>query len=228
VKNRYPVEVTIPRIGYGVDVDGNSLIAGKLEKNTKVPSSQASDPTTKVTVPMRFTFQDLYQLSTTYRNKSEAPYRLKGDVTVDTPVGPVELPFQHKGTVPILKPPQIDLPNVEVQSLSLSGADLRLKFRMRNPNTVKLSVKSMQYGLDLADVRVATGRLPRSIELAASGKTTAEMDLHIGLAEVGTALMSMLQKDRLNYRLDGSLSVGTPWGPLNTPLSAKGVANLQH
>lgn len=227
IRNRYPVQVPVPKIGYGLDVDGKELLSGALEKAFTLPSGNSSNPSKKVVVPVRMNFNKLYSLSQAYRNRDNAIYKLKGDVNIDTPIGPVAVPFEHKGTFPILKPPQIDMPEVTVRALNFQGADLRLKFRMRNPNNVNFNIKNFKYGLDIANMRVVDGTLPQGIELSAHGDATTNMDVHIGLQQVAGALQSVLQQNTLNYKLDGSFQVGTPWGPVNAPLKASGTANIR-
>ncbi|MEZ4239579.1 MAG: hypothetical protein R3F59_26170 [Myxococcota bacterium] len=57
-----------------------------------------------------------------------APYRITGEVDLDTAFGTWTLPLGHEGTVPLLDPPTLDLVDVDV---SLEGTGVRLAVALK-------------------------------------------------------------------------------------------------
>ena len=127
VTNKVPVGITIGKISWGVSLEGNKLVAGELTNGLTI-DGKATAP---VKVPFALKFEDLFKISQKYKDQDTAPYRLEGTMAIDTPIGPVTIPFHHDGTVPVLKIPEVDLARVEVRGVNLLGADVRLSFHVR-------------------------------------------------------------------------------------------------
>jgi LEA14-like dessication related protein len=223
VENRIPVGITVGKVTWNVAIEGNRLLDGVLTTPTVVPPNG----TVPVILPFTLKFEDLYRLSQKYKDQDTAPYRLEGTMDIDTPVGPIGVPFSHTGTVPVLKVPEIDLAKVDVRGLSLGGADVRFGFHVRNPNAMELELTALDYTLMLAGASVAEGHLPAALALPAKGSGSFDADVKVSFTQARQAAQSLATKNTADYSIAGSLSAKTPWGAVNTPYTKSGTVKIQ-
>lgn len=223
LENRVAVPIRLVKVNWGVRIDGDSLVTGDLDQSLEVPANG----TTKVQVPFALKFEDLYRISQKYKEQDEAPYRFEGTVSVDTPVGPVSLPFKADGKVPVLKVPQVDLAKAEVKGVSFTGADLRLKFNVKNPNAIALDVQALDYALTLAGSKVLDGKLPAALAIAGKGSGMFDAEVRLSFQQAAAAVQAIGNNSSAEYSLAGTFSAGTPWGVVSAPYSRTGTIKIQ-
>ena len=223
VSNRVNVPVKIAKVTYGVRIDDSKLASGEIVEAVEVPAL-GSVP---VQVPFALSFEDVYRISEKYKEKDDAPYRLEGTLQVETPVGPVTLPFKHDGLLPVLKVPQIDLAKAEVKGVSFTGADLRFKFNVKNANKFALDVKSLDYVLTLAGARILDGKLPSALAVPAKGAGTFEAEVKVSFQQAAAAANAISHNSNAEYSLGGNFSAGTPWGTVDSPYAKTGTIKIQ-
>jgi hypothetical protein len=100
----------------------------------------------------------------------------------------------------------------------LGGAAVRLWAHIENPNSLGLSLRTVQGALALEGTKAADVDFPLGLPLLAGQDTIIPLDINIsfsdlpGLADVAARLVT---RSSVNYRLDGTISVNA--GPLGTP-----------
>jgi LEA14-like dessication related protein len=223
VTNKVPVGITIGKVTWGVSLEGSKLVSGEVANGLTI-EGKSSAP---VKVPFGLKFEDLFKISQKYKDQDTAPYRLEGTMAIDTPIGPVTIPFHHDGTVPVLKIPEVDLSRVEVRGMNMTGADVRLSFHVRNPNNLALGVSSLDYNLNLAGARVAEGKLPGALDLAAKSTGSFDADIKVSFVQAAQAAQSLVNKNTAEYQIGGSIAAKTPWGVVSTPYSRSGTVKIQ-
>ena len=223
VTNKVPVDIMIGKVTWGVTIDKAHLVGGEIANGIAV----AGHGTAPVTIPFGLKFEDLFRVSQKYKDQDTAPYRLEGTLDVETPIGPVTIPFHHDGTVPVLKIPEVDLSRVEVRGVNLLGADVRLGFHVRNPNNLALAIQSLDYNLTLAGARVAEGKLPGALDLAAKSTGSFDADIKVSFSQAQQAAQSLASKNTADYLIGGSIAAKTPWGTVATPYSRAGTVKIQ-
>jgi hypothetical protein len=119
----------------------------------------------------------------------------------------------------IIQPPIFDLVEGRTSELRLlgpagdrplGGAQVRLWTRVQNPNTVGFTLTRLAGQFLLEGDRAATIDLPMGLPLPAAGDTIIPIDLNISFADVpglANQLIGALTGQRLNYAVDGTLSV---------------------
>ena len=222
VENRIPVPVKLAKVDWGVKIDGKSLVSGDISQAMEIPANGVLP----VQIPFTLKFEDLYRISQKYKDQDEAPFRLEGSLSVETPVGPISLPFHHDGKVPVLKIPQIDLAKAEVKGVSFTGAELRFKFNVKNPNKVALDLRSLDYALTLAGAKILDGELPNVLKVPGKGQGSFDADVRVSFAQAAAAAQAIANKSNAAYSLDGTLAAGTPWGTVTSPWSKSGTIKI--
>jgi LEA14-like dessication related protein len=138
----------------------------------------------------------------------------------------------------LVEEPQVALAAVELHSIGLTGATVRVELQVTNPNRFSLDARAMEYTLSFAEpdaVRqdggvddeqwspVASGRTAEGVVLAARDSTPVVVDVPFRYGAVGRAVGSLLQSGRLHYRFHGSFTVGSPVGELRIPFDRTGL-----
>ncbi len=224
VENRIPVSIGLAKVEWAVAIEDRSLGQGEITSPVQVPANGS----TPVEVPFTVAFADLYRILEAYRDRDEAPYRLDGKLAVDTPLGPLSLPFRHHGTLPVLKVPAVDLVSVKASRVNFAGAELELGFKVKNPNTVALAVETLDYDVRLAGLRLADGRLRKGFDLPAKGHGAFSAEVRLSFAQVTTAVQQVLGRSSADYSVGGNFSARTPWGSVTTPYSKSGTVRIQN
>ena len=108
--------------------------------------------------------------------------------------------------------PNLHAPHLRVLGVRVLHADfwqqqLRVRLRVRNPNSISLPIESLQYSLALNGRRVADGRSTRHFTVPPHG--TAEFDTEV-TANMAGALFSLFGRGRthpVRYRLRGKVEL---------------------
>lgn len=222
VTNKLPLAITVGKVNWKVEIEGNHLVGGAIPKQLTVPG----EGTAPVQIPFTLQFEDLYRIAGQYRDKDEAPFKLLGDLQIETPVGPFTVPFTHTGTVPVLRIPAVDLSKVELKGLSFDGASVRLGFNVKNPNKIALDLKGLDYALTLAGARVAEGALPQPIAVPAHGDGSFAADVKISFTQAQAAVNAIRNSSSAEYSVGGNLRAKTPWGEVAAPYSRTGTVRI--
>lgn len=223
LENRIPASIKLAKIDWGVKIEGADLVKGAIAQALEIPANG----TVPVEIPFTLAFEDLYKIQQKYKDQDEAPFRLEGTLSVDTPIGPIGLPFHHEGLVPVLKVPLVDLAKADVKGVSLSGAEVHFKFNVKNPNKYALDVRALDYALTLAGARILEGALATALNVPAKGAGAFEADVKVSFAQAQAAAQAIASKSNAAYTLTGNLAAGTPWGEVTSPYTKTGTIKIQ-
>jgi hypothetical protein len=95
----------------------------------------------------------------------------------------------------------------------LGGATIRIWARVQNPNSFGLTLASLAGNLFLESERMAVVDFPLGLPLQARGDAVIPIDLNISFADMPgmvNVAQRILTQNRVNYRLDGTLTVDAP------------------
>jgi LEA14-like dessication related protein len=93
--NAFSVEGT--RLRLGLDVEQSHV--GDVEYTSAFQAQQGD--TTVVTVPLVFSWSGMAGAVRTALGGGDLPYKLSGQLTVSTPIGPQQIPFSREGRAPL-------------------------------------------------------------------------------------------------------------------------------
>ena len=222
VQNPLPVGIPVAKLNWAVKVEGNQLAAGAVDDATTVPAGGVAP----VKLPFDLKFEDLYRIATQFKDQDTAPYHLDGTVAINTPIGPVDVPFAHDGTVPVLKVPQVEVSKVDVGKVDFGGATIKISFAVKNPNSMPLDVSALDYALTLAGQKIAEGALAAPLTIPAKGDGTFDAGVKLGFAQAAAAAQTLRSNASVDYSIGGTLSAKTPWGALSTPYNRAGTVKI--
>ena len=115
--------------------------------------------------------------------------------------------------------PQVSIDSVRVVRIVEQRAEISVRLRLVNPNTVELPVTGLEYAITLDGRMAASGRTTRVDPLPPHGEGTVEIAGRVDTGAVATAMMALSSQVPVQYTLSGQLTLQT--GP-PLPFSRKG------
>lgn len=219
VKNPYSVPLPLTNVDYKLATQATTFLEGQAPIQGSVPASGEKT----ISLPTKISFAGLLKAVQGLRPGALVPYKGSLGLAVDVPqVGPLRLPLEKEGQLPIPAVPDVSVTSVKWQNLSLAGASGLVKIKIGNTNQFPIDLSAFQYAFKLGGFDLARGALTNAANLAAGGSQEIGINVAVSTAQAGLAVMQMLKGSSSQYSLGGSLGVGTPFGPLNVPVDVGG------
>jgi LEA14-like dessication related protein len=201
-----PAAATLSAVDWQLDFAGTRFLTGSTQENLVVTSGKE----THLRIPATIGFSELFNTVTSLASADELPYRFQANLGIDVPVlGRVALPVSKSGALPAVHTPKISLDALDLQNLSIRGADLALRLNVDNPNAFGLAMQSLNYTMGLAGSSVASGTTRSSADFPSHGKGSIELPLHLDFLSAGRALFSALSGDQIDCSLNGQMDLGS-------------------
>jgi LEA14-like dessication related protein len=123
----------------------------------------------------------------------------------------------------IFKQPTVELQNVRLTGLGVTGGNLDVVLRVYNPNGYRLDATRMHYQVKVDSIPFADGELSDRNQFASGDTTTVHIPVAFTYAGVGAAARELTQTGAVRYTVIGDLSVDTPIGGHTFPFTASGT-----
>ena len=123
--------------------------------------------------------------------------------------------------------PQVDLQQINITGLGLSGGTLDLVFDVYNPNQYRLTSTRLDVGIDLEGTHFGDALIDKPLDLSAENHSQVVMPVRFEWAGVGAAARGILTKQALGYGLTGAVLVDTPIGEKRVQLRGNGTVPLR-
>ena len=227
VANPNPVGMRLAGIDYELFFDESSFLRGATEEEIEI----AANGTSTVRIPVGVGYTELIESVRSLSDRRETAYRLAAGVSVDVPaLGRVRLPVERSGTIPVVRPPRVRVRELSLEGLSLSGADLRLRLGVTNPNAFGLSLQTLDYALRINGELWGSARISEAAELSEGGEREITLPITLDFGAMGRSVRDLiLGRANVAYNLSGTLEVGTTLEMLDTadlPLSLDGEIGI--
>ena len=116
VQNPNPLGLNLSQVTYALALNQHPLASGELNRGIALPA-RGSAP---LEIPLSLDFKDLLAAAADVGSSPRLPYQLAGKVYV----GPLAIPYDVKGDLELPRLPKVELADVQIRELSLSGARL--------------------------------------------------------------------------------------------------------
>ena len=123
--------------------------------------------------------------------------------------------------------PQIQLQEIHVTGMGLSGGTLDLVFDVYNPNQYRLRSTRLDVGLELASTDFGEALIDKPLDLSPQNHSRVVMPVRFTWAGVGAAARSLLQSQELPYGITGAVILDTPIGERRVQLHNTGKVPLK-
>lgn len=227
IKNPNGIGVNLAGFDYDFQINDNSFVSGKQENGLKI----AARGENAISLPVTLKFKDLFHTYKTIRNRDSLAYKLACSFSFDLPVlGVVRVPVSKSGMLPVLKLPSVSLAGVKLNKLSFSGADLKLRVKMKNNNPFKLFISKFNYDFVGNGSNWISGVNENSMTINQKGESVIEIPVSLNFMQVGRSVYQMLTGDKnLKYKLLGSVDFSTSLpivGEVNLPFDKTGQVKI--
>jgi len=123
--------------------------------------------------------------------------------------------------------PQVELQEINVTGLGLSGGTLDLVFDVYNPNDYGLRSTRLEVDLELAGTDFGEALIDKPLDLSPVNHSRVTMPVRFTWTGVGAAARSLLESQELPYGLTGAVFLDTPIGEKRVELRSKGNVPLR-
>jgi LEA14-like dessication related protein len=120
------------------------------------------------------------------------------------------------------KEPDVQLKEVVVTGLGLTGGSVDVVLSVYNPNGYKLDALSMTYQVDIDAIKLGEGELDGRFVVPERDSSTVRLPVRFTYAGLGAAGRALMQSGTVNYRVRGDFKVATPIGNFTRPYDQTG------
>ena len=186
---------------YALEFEGHKVATGKPPQGLNVPGKATST----VTLPAHVVWDQLAPALLAVLSKESLHYKASGQLGVDSPIGLINLPLEHEGTVVPPHLPSIELQSPRIVSLGFTGARLALPLKLTNTNAFPLPLGGIDGVVEIEGAKVGRIALAQPPAVGASSDKTIDLPLDISFASAGLAVASALKSGNARIKLDGTL-----------------------
>jgi LEA14-like dessication related protein len=207
VHNPNSVGVSLAGFDYDFKINENSFISGVNTDGLQLNSKASNN----VQIPITLKFNDLMQTFKTLANQDSSAYNLACSFSFDLPIlGTVKVPVSKSGNFPVLKLPSIGLDGIKLDKLNFTGADLKLKIKMKNNNAFKLFVNNFKYQFASNGNQWISGLNENKLEVSEKGESMIEIPVSLNFLQMGRSIYQMISGDQdFDYQLLGDVDFST-------------------
>jgi LEA14-like dessication related protein len=227
ILNPNPLGVKLAGFGYDLLINEHSFIKGREDKEIEIEAQGEN----VIQIPLTISYQHLYQALQSLRQQDTAVYRLNCDFSFDLPVlGPVQIPASKRGNLPLPKLPAVEVEKLKLKDLGLSGADLVLEIRLKNPNAFSVLLNGMQYQFTVEEKPWAWGETGQRIPVSEKAENLVEIPISLDFFHIGQSVYQVLAgNEHLSYQFQCDLDLETSLpllGRTNLPFDLSGLIEV--
>src|SRR5256886_16591340 len=123
--------------------------------------------------------------------------------------------------------PQIELREIEVVGVGLTGGTLNLAFDVYNPNDYRIRSTRMEVGIDLEGRHFGDALLERPLDLSPTNHSRVVLPVRFEWAGLGAGAKALLTRRAVAYGLTGTVLLDTPLGDQRVSLHGSGNVPLK-
>jgi LEA14-like dessication related protein len=208
--NPNPVGISLSKADYALFVEGKQVVAGSPPVGLRIAASGKSE----LVFPANIKFRDVFPAIGAVISKDRAKYQVKGDLGVDSPIGPIEFPLTYSGEVEVPKVPKVHFETPRVQ-VSLVGARVDLPMVVTNRNSFALPLQNIGGAVTIAGARVGTVSTGDLGRLEPNGVRKITLPLTLDFAQGAQVAEAALQGRQLDVHFAAELQSGTERVPID-------------
>lgn len=122
--------------------------------------------------------------------------------------------------------PEIELQEIDITGLGLTGGTLDLVFDVWNPNDYRIRSTRLEVGIDLEGTHFGDALLDRPLDLSPMNHSRVVVPVRFEWAGLGAGAKALLTRKALAYAITGAVVLDTPLGGKRVALKGKGDVPL--
>ncbi|HOT95920.1 MAG TPA: LEA type 2 family protein [bacterium] len=214
VHNPNAFGVSLLGFSYKFLLEDKELFSGNNTSSFAVPAQGDGH----AHIPITLNFNEIYRLAQNTKSLDSLKYHISGSLNPGGLLAGMSIPFSKTGTMPNLRIPEVSLGSLTVNKLDLSGIDLNLALKMKNPNAFAFDIGKLNYAVKLARQLVASGVSQNMVSVPQKGSGEIILPIKIDFAGAAASLKNALTGGVIDCAISGGAGLNTPFGLLNLPL----------
>jgi len=183
---------------------------------------------TLVAFPVKITYKNLFRTIPEMKNELHATCNLIGWARFsDGRRERGKLALAFTGDFPIFWKPELQLVRLQVNTLTIGGADIEFAVKFQNKNRFELMVDRMSYTLTLAGYEIEKGTIAGDKNIDKQGEKLFSLPLLLDFFDVGKEVYNVLDKSSTQSRFSGVVEVQTVWGRLTIPFDEQELLSIK-
>jgi len=222
VKNNMSVSIPFPKFDVDLHVLDivDSLFTGTIETDE---GSLASNGSTIIKVPTKFTYQGLFNLidALTDENKKENPmYQLNMIAHIPVPeFGDFSFPFEHKDKIPIMRIPEIKFGTLPKATLTYgsgllssvpNGGKIDFTLDLKNNSNIAVIVNDLSCVLKIGNYSLPKGGVTSKPSINAGATNSIPFSFSLSANDILVIGANVLTGTLSNCSLTGDYKFGIP------------------
>ncbi len=181
-----------------------------------------------VAFPVKITYENLFRTIPEMENELHATCNLIGWARFsDGRRERGKLALAFTGDFPIFWKPELQLVRLQVNTLTIGGADIEFAVKFQNKNRFELMVDRMSYTLTLAGYEIEKGTIAGDKNIDKQGEKLFSLPLLLDFFDVGKEVYNVLDKSSTQSRFSGVVEVQTVWGRLTIPFDEQELLTIK-
>jgi len=217
VQNPNAIGLRVAGLEWQLDVEGGRVASGDAPGGLTLPANGAA--TSRLTARVRFA--DLANLVKVADAREKVAFKVGGRVSVETPIGPIAVPWSQAGDLPVPRFPHVSLDGVRMGRQSFTDTEVVVRLLVENPNGFPLPAAAIRLDVDLAGERVAQAASQQLAAIRAGQTATLEIPVKLSLLGAGRALLGARGKP-IRVAVHGTAGFG--W--MELPFTVEGEVPL--
>lgn len=190
-----------------------------LEKRIKIEPRKSK----LLSFPIKITYAHLFRLVEGIEQEENLAGNWTGTLSFsDARKERGKLLFDYSGEFPVFKNLEIKFLSLQVEELTIGGADTRFNASVINPNIFDMRIERISYKFYLRESLISEGAVSGGKTVVRHGEQTFSFPLLMNFFEVGKDVYTMLQRTSSLCRFTGEIEVKTEWGRVKIPFDQTG------
>jgi LEA14-like dessication related protein len=185
VQNPNPLGLRVAGLAWQLDVEGGRVASGDAPGGLTLPANGAAN--SRVTARLRFA--DLANLVRLAETKNAVDFKVAGKVSVETPIGPIDVPWSYTGALPVPRLPRVELGGIRLGRQTFTETEVVLRLKVQNPNGFPLPAAGVKLDVDLAGERVAQAASERLATVPAGATAIVDVPFRLSVLGAGRVLL---------------------------------------
>lgn len=198
LRNSNPMGLAIRDIAYDLQVNGRKFVKGVSDQNSRIPAAGRE----AVSLPIPFSFLDLFPSVEDFREAEAIPYSLSGTIGV----GPFDVPYRTAGRFEVPALPAVSLEAVRLSGLEAGMVQLTLNLELKNPNPFPIHPRRIYYRVALASRELASGAVGELPEIPASDRAGITVSVRVGILEAPGLADRLAAGEPVAYAIEGDVA----------------------
>lgn len=118
--------------------------------------------------------------------------------------------------------PTVELKDVVIKGIGLNGGSLDVILEVYNANDYRIDASRVTYTVFADSLQVATGEVTKRVTLENRKTSTVVLPVSFSMRELTQAANVLLQRGSIEYLVQGTFTLETPFGSITRPYKGKG------